>query len=123
MGAARQASHSQETEHERDPRLWALLQAGQVPILRITYCILSQAWPKNLIRQCVTQYVLCGPVHIVTSTLRWDESRFRIPESERSACLALCRLSFQPGSRHIAESPVDRQEVWTVDSESTGQVF
>jgi hypothetical protein len=61
--------------------------------------------------------------HILTSTLRWDESQFRIPESEGSACPALCRVSFQPGSRHIARSPADRQQVWTAGSELTGQLF
>jgi len=62
-------------------------------------------------------------LHILTSTCRWDESRFRIPALERFACLALCRESFQQGSQHIAGLPAEGQEVWTVNSESTGQVF
>ena len=48
---------------------------------------------------------------LLTSTRRWGELRFRIPESEPSARLALCRVSFQPGSGHIAGLPVERQEV------------
>jgi hypothetical protein len=31
---------------------------------------------------------------ILTSTHRWDASQFRIPGSERPACLAPCRTSF-----------------------------
>jgi len=48
---------------------------------------------------------------ILTSTHRWDVSRFRIPGSERPACLAPCRMSFQLGSRHTARSSAEWQEV------------
>ena len=53
---------------------------------------------------------------------RWDEVQFRIPALERFVRSALCRESFQPNSRHIVRSPARRQEVWAVNSESTGQV-
>jgi hypothetical protein len=58
-----------------------------------------------------------------TSKHRWDEWGFRIPDSGGSAGLATNRVSSQPGSRRILESPAEGQEVWTVDSESIGQVF
>src|ERR1700741_2989561 len=58
-----------------------------------------------------------------TSKRRWDERGFRIPESGGSVDLATSRVSFQPGSRRILESPAEVQEVWTVDSESIGQAF
>jgi len=60
---------------------------------------------------------------IFTSRLRWGELRCRIPELERSEWLALGRVSSQPGSRRTAGLPPELQEVWTADSESTGQVF
>jgi hypothetical protein len=64
----------------------------------------------------------CSP-HIPISTLRWDETGFRIPESGGSECPTRCTVSFPSGSRHIARSPASHQEGWTADSEPTDQAF
>jgi hypothetical protein len=58
-----------------------------------------------------------------TSIRRWGESRCPIPDSGGFAGWARYRALTQPGLQRIAGSPAEWQEAWTVNLESTGQVF